>query len=150
MGKILILLLFSNYCYSQGVLKKIPKPSQSFRNASVSMGAPATISAWRLTGPIAGFMYPQNQVVTGIGYGYQRLHWVDSSAKWYTNYSISGVVYAGGNVTPTLSPSNIISIGISAGFLNQLIMVGPAYNFPNGSKKGTIGVVFNVSMPLNN
>lgn len=149
MLKILFLILFSNCCYAQGVFKRLPKPNTVMLSKSKNIAVPVTISAWRLTGPIAGFMYPQNQIVTGIGYGYQRLHWVDSTGKWYTNYSISGVVYAGGNVAPSLTSNNIISIGVSAGFLNQLIMVGPTYNFPTGSTKGTVGVVFNVSMPLN-
>lgn len=152
MNKILFLLLaiiFTSYSYGQSILKRLPKPNNVMLSKAMNSATSATVTAWRLTGPIAGFMYPQNQVVTGLGYGYQKLHWVDSIQKWYTDYSISLVAYAGGNVTPTLSPNNIISLGISAGFLNQLIMVGPAYNLPSGNKKGTVGVVFNVSMPLN-
>jgi len=79
------------------------------------------------------------------------MHFIDSTQKYYVDFSISGVVYVGGNVVKTNNPYNIASIGISLGVLNQLISVGPAYNLPaTVGGKGSIGVVFNIAVALNN
>lgn len=153
MGKVVSILIFWAFvvtdCPAQGVLKRLPKPTRPMMAKANANASPVTISAWRLTAPIAGFMYPQQQLVTGIGYGYQRLHWVDSTQRYYTDFSISGVIYLGGDVNTSVNPNNILSIGISLGTLNQLVMVGPCYNLPKNGVKGSIGIVFNVSMPLN-
>lgn len=129
---------------------RIPEPAKLKKLALAASPSSVNISAWRFTGPIAGFMYPQNQVVTGLGFGYQNLHWVDSTQRYYTNYSVNAVMYAGGNVTPSINPNNIMSVGVSLGVLNQLILIGPAYNLPTSTKpKGTFGIVFNMAVPLN-
>ena len=143
------IIFFSSCVIAQNPLKRMPIPVQKF-SALAGVTANPTITAWRFTGPMAGFMYPQNQVVTGLGYGYQRMHFVDSTQRYYTSFSISGVVYAGGNVTPSINPNNIISIGISAGLFNQLVMFGPCFNLPSAkSSGGSLGVVVNFSVPLN-
>lgn len=146
----LVLLFSMGICEAQSSFKRLPRPSPSYKKTLAALPDEKAITAFRFTGPIAGFMYPQNMVVTGLGYGFQRLHYVDSTDKYYTDFSISGVVYAGGNVRPSIHPNNIMSVGISLGVLNQVFMAGPCYNFPNGPVKGSIGVVFNISMPLNN
>jgi len=150
---ILLLVFFCTNCMAQSSFKRMPKPVQTYRKTnslSTDNNANKAFSAFRFTGPIAGYLYPQNQVVTGLGYGWQRLHFVDSTQRYYTDFSISAVAYAGGTVAPTLHPNNIVSIGISLGVLNQLVMIGPAYNLPvHGSAMGSIGVVFNISVPLN-
>lgn len=144
----LLILVFSvSVCEAQSSFKRLPKPTSK---KSLGIVSDNVVKAFRFTGPIAGYLYPENQVVTGLGYGWQRMHFVDSTQKFYTDFSISAVAYAGGNVLPTIHPNNIMSVGISLGVLNQLIMIGPAYNLPShGNSKGSIGVVLNVSMPLN-
>lgn len=138
--------------YSQSSFKRLPKPAHLVSSRlSASQVSNKAVKAFRFTGPIAGYMYPQNMVVTGFGYGFQRMHFVDSTQKYYVDFSISGVAYIGGNVVKTSNPYNIASIGISLGVLNQLIMIGPAYNLPAiAGGKGSIGVVFNIAVPLNN
>jgi len=144
---LLLSIAFSLNVSAQSPFKHIPPPAKTYR---VTLGASNEITAYRFTGPIAGYMYPQNQVVTGLGYGFQRLHYVDSTQRYYTDFSISAMAYAGGNVLPSLTPNNIMSVGISLGFLNQLVMFGPAYNLPTADKpKGSFGVVINISVPLN-
>lgn len=148
---LLCLIILSVNADAQSSFKRMPKPGRTNARFSAAVAAgQKPVTAFRFTGPIAGFMYPQNLVVTGLGYGWQRMHFVDSTQKYYTDFSISGVVYAGGNVRPGLNPNNIISAGISLGILNQLLMIGPAYNFPKGEVKGSFGVVFNISIALNN
>lgn len=99
---------------------------------------------------MAGYDVLNNKIVTGLGYGYNRLHWVDSTQKYYTDFSINGVIYAGGYAVPSVFENNIVSVGMSAGFLNQLVMIGLAYNIPLAENtKGKIGLVLNFSVPLN-
>ena len=144
---LLILVAGTLIASAQSPFKALPKK----QHGKYSLALNQTTSAFRFTGPIAGYLYPQNQVVTGLGYGYQKLKWIDSTGKYYTMFSVSGVLYAGGNVTPHVFPdNNVISVGISLGVLNQLIMAGPCYNLPKGGNKGSWGVVINVAVPLNN
>lgn len=128
---------------------RLPRPERKPMLGQMAP-VPTTITAFRFTGPMAGFMYPQNQVVTGLGYGWQKLHYVDSTLKYYCDFSVSAVIYAGGNVQPSVQDNNIMSIGLSLGFLNQLLMIGPVYNLPKDGNKGKFGVVANFSVPLNN
>lgn len=145
----LLFILAGMIASSQSAFKALPKHT-THGKYGVSVSSPTVTSAFRFTGPIAGFAYPQNQVVTGLGYGWQKLHWIDSTSKYYADFSLSAVVYAGGNVQPSLNDNNILSVGLSLGVLNQLIMIGPVYNFPKGENKGSFGVVVNFSVPLNN
>jgi hypothetical protein len=144
---LLLFILMANFTQAQSPFKRMPKPEMRY---GISLAAaPVSVTAWRFTGPIAGFMYPQNQVVTGLGYGYNRMHFVDSTQHYYVDISVSGVVLAGGNVTPSFQANNIMSAGIGIGFVNQLIQIIPCYNFasPNNTK-GSFGVVVAVAVPL--
>lgn len=150
-----LLILSINFCYAQSSFHKVPKPHKSngklIAGAAVASTDNTVVKAFRFTGPIAGYMYPQNQVVTGLGYGWQRMHFVDSTQKYYTDFSISAVILAGGKVLPSIPKHNVISAGIGLATLNQLLMIIPCYNFPvSSSNKGSIGVVFSIAVPLNN
>lgn len=150
------LLIFSiNFCYAQSSFHKVPKPHKAngklIAGATVASTDNTVVKAFRFTGPIAGYMYPQNQVVTGLGYGWQRMHFVDSTQKYYTDFSISGVILAGGKVLPSIPKQNVISVGVGLGVLNQLFEIIPCWNFPvSGSSKGSIGLVLSIAVPLNN
>jgi hypothetical protein len=150
MKKLLFILLMavSLNSFSQNAFKRMSPPEKRY-GISYGDASQPIISAWRFTDQTAGFMYPQNLVVTGLGFGYERSHWVDSTQRYYVNYSISGVVYAGGNVRPTLTPNNIISIGLSIGVLNNLINLSPCWNFPSAGNKGSFGMILNLGIPLN-
>lgn len=148
---ILLLFIFGNLSaqtIKTSPFKRLPPPSKaSYYKLSSSVNR---VTAYRFTAPMAGFDVLNNKIVTGAGYGFNRLHWVDSTQKYYTDYSINAVVYAGGFVAPSIIKNNIISVGVSAGFLNQIAMVGIAYNLPlvEGTK-GKMGVILNFSVPLN-
>lgn len=144
-----LLIIVTLSCQAQSPFKSLPKHGK-YGGVMGQPSAPTSITAFRFTGPMAGYLYPQDQVVTGIGYGWQKLHWVEATQKYYTDISISGVLYAGGNVQPSIQEHNIMSVGVSLGFLNQLFMVGPTYNFAKNGSPGTWGVVANFSVPLNN
>lgn len=107
------------------------------------VGETPITSAFRFTGPIAGYMYPQDKFVTGFGYGWEKLHFDTNKQKYYADLSVILASYVADNSLP-------YAFGISLGAFNQLIMIGPAYNLPTPGKKGSFGVVVNLSMTLNN
>lgn len=130
--------------------KPIPKPVQTLKSFDAVGGAVnPTITAWRFT-PAAGYNVTTKQLMAGIGYGIQWMHFVDSTQKYYTTFSIQGIGWVNGTTAPTLNPPNFASFGISAGFFNQLIMVGGAYSPATADRKGQLGLVVNLAVPLNN
>lgn len=127
-----------------------PVPKQVHYSASLyGVASNPTVTAWRFT-PAAGYNLTTKQLMAGLGYGVQWMHFVDSTQKYYTTFSIQGIGWVNGNTTPSLNPPNFASFGISAGFLNQLVMAGFAYTPPTFATKGKIGLVVNFAIPLNN
>jgi hypothetical protein len=145
---VILFLLIANLATAQSPFKRLQKPQRIYSLSAWNVSIPK-ITAWRFLSPILGYT-TDNQIVTGSGFGYNKLHYVDSTEKWYTDISINAMVYAGGRVNPSFNPNNIASIGISIGLLNQLIILGPAYNLPilAGTKGKIIGVV-SLAVPLN-
>ena len=88
--------------------------------------------------------------MAGIGYGPQWMHFVDSTQKYYTTFSVQLVGWVNGNTTPSLAPPNFASVGITVGIFNQLIQLGAAYTPATAITKSQIGPVINIAIPLNN
>jgi hypothetical protein len=81
--------------------------------------------------------------MAGAGLPYQHLKWIPTTKKWYCEWSVSAMGWAGGSVAPS-TPAQAVSYGIMVGFYNNLIMVGPALN---GNK---VQAVVSVGISLNN
>lgn len=96
---------------------------------AASLFAPNEISAWRFSLPFAGYDVKTQQLSTGLAYGWNKLHWIDSSQKYYTDLSIFGAILVNGNTSPT--PYNFTAIGLGVGLFNGLINFIPAYNLGN-------------------
>jgi hypothetical protein len=141
----LFLLSVGAFAQRSGPFKPLPKVQFGSKLGDV----PTTMNAWRFT-TVAGYSYPSNQVVTGLGFTYQNLKWVDSTQKWYSNWSVGPYIFAGGNVVPSVNPFNIISVGVGVSVLNQLITLAPVYNLPMDGNGGKFGVVLSIGIALNN
>lgn len=124
----------------------LPKVAPGAMNLlkAVPSASPLVMNAWRPTATIAAYTYPGNMLMTGVGYGFQHLKYNDTTSKWIIQYSIQGMVFAGGQVTPSIAPYNIISYGVMVGILNNAIMVGPVLN---GNK---VLIAAAVAIPFNN
>lgn len=130
--------------------RPIPKPAFTAKTFdAIGQVTNPTITAWRFT-PAAGYNVTTKQLMAGIGYGIQWMHFVDSTQKYYTTFSIQGIGWVNGSTAPTLNPPNFASFGISCGFFNQLIMIGGAYTPATAATKGQLGLVVNLAVPLNN
>lgn len=93
-----------------------------------------SVTAYRFVLPFAGYSPITKQISTGLGYGWNKLHFVDSTQSYYTDLAIFGAIFANGNIDP--SPYNFVSIGVGVGVFNDLIMVVPSYNLPTATNKG--------------
>lgn len=148
---LLIAITFSTQ--AQSPFKKLQKPAKKY-GAVYGATANNEISAFRFSVPTAETaFYPNGEikVVTGLGFGLHRLHFVDSTAKWYDDFSVKAAIYAHGNVTPSIKDNNIFGIGIGVGLLNELINAGIIYNVPTtAGTKGKIGFHIGFGVSLNN
>ncbi len=117
----------------------IVSPDQPLPNVS---GKDSTINAWRPVANLVAYAEPGNILMAGAGLSYQHLKWQAESQKWYCEWSISGMGWAGGSVAPR-TPADAVSYGIMFGALNNLIMVGPAVNHGKLQAVVSIGISFN-------
>lgn len=149
--KILFLALFliSIRVHGQTFFKPVPKVLE-FRSAprnpfvrTVASPVDSSLKVFRPITNIAAYGEPGHILMAGAGVSYQHLHWDIASAKWHCQWSVSGMMWAGGSVAPK-TPADAISYGVMLGLLNNLIMVGPALN---GNK---IQAVVGLGINLNN
>lgn len=108
---------------------KPPEKSSLFKIASNQK-----YYAYRLVSPFAAYSFFTQQMSTGIGYGWNKMHFIDSTQTYYTDLSIFLAISLNGNIVPT--PYNWTSIGAGVGFLNGRLMIIPCYDIPFGGKKG--------------
>jgi hypothetical protein len=94
---------------------------------------------------MAAYAEPGNRLMAGAGAGEQWLQWDETTGKYNCNFSISGMMWAGGSVAPK-TPSEAVDFGIMAGFMNNLITVGVIPPLTGKQWQGTIGI----SVSLNN
>lgn len=103
----------------------------------------STMNAIRPILNVAAYAEPGNILMAGAGISYQHLRFDQPSQKWYCEWSVSGMGWAGGSVAPS-TPAQAVSYGIMFGILNNMIMAGPALN---GKK---LQAVVSIGISLNN
>ena len=128
--------------------RPLPKPKQTY-SITIGQAIKSDTSAWRFSS-MAGYNITTKQLMAGIGYGIQWLHFDEATGKFYTDFSVQAVGWVNGSTPPTLNPPNFASFGITVGFLNQLIQAGAAYTPATATNKGGIGFVVNLGIPFNN
>lgn len=132
---------------------RLPIPNTT-RISALGDVAPATYVAYRFTAATASFDFINNKVLTGIGYGYNKMRIkTDSSGNkyWYTDLTVNINVYAAGNTAPTYHDgnTNIIAIGPSVGVLNKLINIGCLFYPGMNGSPARWGANAGIDIPLN-
>lgn len=115
---------------------------------SLGLTAPSTDSTMNAIRPItiaAAYSEPGNILMAGAGLSYQHLTYSTSTGLWSCQWSVSAIGFAGGSVAPS-TPASIMSVGVLGGFLNNLVEIGPCYNF--GTKQ--VGVAVALGINFNN
>jgi hypothetical protein len=138
-------LLFSKGTMAQSLFKPLPKEGKSTRFIRATVVPDSTWTGFRFIASLAAYSEPDNYLMTGFGIGWQHNTFKISTQKWYTDYSINGMLWGAGSVTP--GPTNpAIATGITVGFFNNLFLIGPDYNFT--TKK--VGATLTIGISLNN
>lgn len=97
------------------------------------------------------------KAMAGTGISYQNLTYTypvgNTPGRYYCNYAISALVFAGGSVIPN-KPTDIMSGGIMLSFLNNMlgtgICGGKVENPTTGEKKFKIGFMTTYTINFNN
>jgi hypothetical protein len=147
------IILISAVANAQSFFKPLPayKASNKFARLSFSTTTSmpdSTFTGFRPVVSAAVYGYTKAQgsaLFTGAGISYEWDQWNASTQKWYTNYSIGALFYAGGTSAPT-GLSGVIAAGLNVSFFNKLLSIGCAYNFQTQTLMPTIGA----SISLNN
>lgn len=148
----ILTILISYTGFSQSFFKPIPKPLMPNRYSlaltSTTSSPDSTFVGFRPVVSVAVYGYTKqqgNSLFTGAGISYEHDTWNSSTSKWYTDWSVGALFYAGGAAAPT-GPTAVEAAGLNLSFFNKLLSVGGAYNFQSQSFMPTIGL----SISLNN
>lgn len=91
------------------------------------------IATFRIIGPVAGYGITKNNLVAGVGYGYNILHYVDSLSTYRSKVSFNGMLWGSAQLgVPSLNPSskNIIGVGPAVGVFNNILVIGYCWKAP--------------------
>jgi hypothetical protein len=129
---------------------KWPVPSHGLapRDVAPPNGATGTAigniySGFRFDGPSVLVAIPDFTVYTGVGLSYEHDTYRDSTAKWYTDWSVAFKGYAGGQYAPG-TVSGVTAVGLSVSFFNKLLTVGVLYNFMTKKAQAGAGPTVNL------
>lgn len=75
---------------------------------------------------------PSMKVMSGVGIYWENITYTYSTQKFYVNFSIAGVAWAGSQLNPEVNnvafPTNTISYGLMLNFLNNNLGAGGSYD----------------------
>ncbi len=145
----IIAVCFSVTLNAQSFFKTLPKPQpptiSAQRNIITPTKVTATDSSFGALRPIvvaAAYSIPDNHLMAGAGFGYQNITYNYATQRFYVNYSISAVGFAGGAIAPK-TPADVVSYGLMLGVLNNTVMAGPIMNSGKVQLAVSIGINFN-------
>ncbi len=141
---IIMILSISVSASSQGFFKPLSKKPEynNLKGAHVT-SSDSTFFSVRPIANIAAMSLPAFQAMAGAGIGLQNITYNYNSQRYYCNYSINGIMFAGGNIAPA-TPTPTLTYALMIGFLNNLIMIGPGLN------GGKIQGIISIGISLNN
>jgi hypothetical protein len=126
-----IFTLAASFCYSQkSFFHALPKIEQrpKLNINPIVTSTDSTFFGVRPVASLLAYSLPNQNLQAGAGISLQRLRYTYATQSYYTDYSISLVGFAGGTLAPS-TPSGVVSIGLLGGILNNVVQIGPAYNF---------------------
>lgn len=118
------------------VFHHIQPPSQLLsktQKVSVSNSQFPDIATFRIIGPVAGYGITKNSLVTGVGYGYNIFHYIDSLQTYRAKVSFNAMLWGSAQLgAPSLNPSNknVIGIGPAIGVFNNILVIGYCWKAP--------------------
>lgn len=149
---------------AQHLFEPIPKLNPSLAKMGIGkMGVPQPADSTQdLVRPtiVASISYPGGLAQAGIGFAYQHMKYDYTNLRWQSLYSfglygLGGTNTVTGNISgsplPPTSLQGVVSASFLIGFANDIVRVGPQYNFqvPPGYKTHW-GVSVVLGLNLNN
>lgn len=130
---LLIAIIFSVSCSAQSFFKPLPKAHEYATRLSLTVvdSSNLTMNAFRPVANIAsyGFSNGSGSLLTGAGVSYQHLKWSAADQRWNSVWSLNALAWYNAPLSTTSDPSTTaFAYGIAVGLLNNLILVGGAYN----------------------
>lgn len=127
------------------VSKAMRAPSQY--DSIIVAPAVTTMTAIRPVASIAAYSEPGHILMAGAGISYESLKFDVVADKWKSVWSVSALIFGGGGINPSGPDTpSFVTYGILVGFFNNIINIGPTYNY--GSKK--VGIAIGIGINLNN
>lgn len=134
-----LLLITTQICNAQSFFKPLPKPSRIYTlKFGLALAPDSVINTFRPVANLASYGLSDGNgiLLSGAGVSYQHLKWDATAQKWNAIYSINALAWYAAPLSS--GQSTAFAYGATVGFLNNLILVGAAYN---GSKFfPTIGI----------
>lgn len=150
-----LLVLSSAFGYSQSPFRALPKVKAPVNRLFRAVNAPADSfqNVWRFTANISPVGYTFSglyQALAGAQYGYQHIQWDWTTQKWKVLWSVNGAWFPINTATGVHSLADLSTIAVLVGFDNNLIQLGPLYNFHPPSEKDKWGLCLTIGITLNN
>jgi len=149
MSKIILLIGFTFFIHSafaQSFFKALPKKQHvvttNLRFSPTVTATDSTFFAFRPEANIAALSVPSFQAMAGAGFGVQNITYNFLTQRYYCNYSINAVMFAGGNIAPSV-PTPTLTYAIMIGALNNMVMAGAGINGGKAQFIVSIGILFN-------
>lgn len=144
-----ILGLIAQVSFGQSFFRPLAKPvayssvKMTLTDSSTTPLPDSTFTGIRPAGPSLVYGYPGNNLMAGIGIGYEHDTYTASTGAWYNNYTAALMVYGGGAVAPT-NQQAVVAIGPLVSLLNKHVSVGVAYDFISKKPIYQIGTTFDI------
>lgn len=144
----LLLLTFSVICSMAcsaqigDFFKPLPKPaSAAVGHGKFTLSKDSTMNTIRPVANLAsyGFSHGSGSLLTGAGISWQHLKYDYSTNKWSAVYSINALGWYSAPLSSS-DGSTAFAYGLSLGLLNNMIMIGAAYDTKNNIVLPTIGI----------
>jgi hypothetical protein len=149
MRKVILFTVFTfliHFSFAQSFFKPLPKRQHvvttNLRFSPTVTSTDSTFFAFRPEGNIAALSIPSFQAMAGAGFGVQNITYNFLTQRYYCNYSINAVMFAGGNISPSV-PTATLTYALMIGALNNMIMAGAGVNGGKAQFIVSIGILFN-------
>lgn len=125
-----------------------PAPRNQFAHVTTAL-PDSTFTGFRAVASVVVQAYPGAFTLAGVGFSYEHDTYNTSTQNMYTNWSIAGLVYAGGSIAPS-TPGAVVGLGPNLSLFNKRVSIGGAYLFTPASNGSHFVVTLGTSLSFIN
>lgn len=144
---LLLIIACAGTASAQSFFKPLPKISKPAVNMRPGFAArvnstDSVFFSFRPIANIAALSVPSFSAMAGAGFGIQNLDFNYATGRYYCNFSINAMMFAGGNIAPAV-PTPTLTYALMLGALNNTVMAGVGINGGKAQFIVSIGINFN-------